>query len=199
MPSKVAPNKPAFRFWFSIYAFTAFILTIAVVVFAWLASESRKEAGEGRTANAHPTRGGQIPEERLQLLSRFEPPAYSAGDPAKEPRAFGTAMTRYANRDYAGAIPGLRAVSSAQPDFWEARFYLGICYLLTNQAAEGIAQLRAVTASPPSSWVEKSRFYAAKALLGQGDRVGAQQQLDVVIALAGSLEPQARALLAQIQ
>jgi hypothetical protein len=199
MPSKVAPNKPAFRLWFSIYAFTAFILTIAVVVFAWLASESRKEAGEGRTANAHPLRGGQIPDERLQLLSRFEPPAYAAGDATKEPRAFGPAMTRYTNRDYAGAIPGLRAVSSAQPDFWEARFYFGICLLLTNYTAEGIQQLRAVTASPPSPWVEKSRFYLAKALLGQGDRAGAQQQLDVVIALAGSLEPQARALLAQIQ
>jgi len=197
MPSKVAPNKPAFRLWFSIYAFTAFILTIAVVVFAWLASESRKEAGEGRTANAHPLRGGQIPDERLQLLSRFEPPAVGAS--AKEPIAFAPAMARYANRDYAGAIPGLRKVVSIQPDFWEARFYFGICLLLTNHTAEGIAQLRAVTASPPSPWVEKARFYLAKALLSQSDRAGAQQQLDVVIALAGSLEPQARALLAQIQ
>lgn len=199
MPSKVAPNRPAFRLWFSIYAFTAFILTIAVVVFAWLASESRKEAGEGRTANAHPARGGQIPEERLQLLSRFEAPAYLASDSAKDPITFGPAMRRYADRNYEGAIPGLRAASSAQPDFWEARFYLGICLLLTNHTTEGIEQLRGMAVSPPSPWVEKARFYLAKALLSQSDRAGAQQQLDVVIALQGSLEPQARALLAQIQ
>ena len=59
--------------------------------------------------------------------------------------------------------------------------------------------MRAVAASPKSPWVEKARFYLAKALLGQRDRIGAQQQLDVVIALQGDLEKQARALLSQIQ
>jgi TolA-binding protein len=196
MPTKAAPNKPAFKFWFSIYGFTAFIMTIAVVVFAWLASESRKEAGEGRTANGPATRTGRIPEERLQLLSRFEPPAASS---PTGPAAFVQAMSHYRDRDYAGAIPGLRSAASAQPKFWEARFYLGICFLLTSQTAQGIDQLRAVAASPKSPWVEKARFYLAKALLGEGDRSGAAQQLDVVIALQGDLERPARALLAQIQ
>src|SRR5271165_1293551 len=189
MPTKAAANKPAFKFWFSIYAFTAFILTIAVVVFAWLASESRKEAGEGRTANGPPVRAGRVPEERLQLLSRFEPPEFSASP--KEPAGFASAMARYQSRDYAAAIPALRSVISAQPGFVEARFYLGICFLLTNRAADGIQQLKTVAASPKSPWVEKARFYLAKALLGEGDRAGAEQQLDIVIALQGDLEKSA--------
>jgi len=196
MHTKAVPNKPAFKFWFSIYGFTAFIMTIAVVVFAWLASESRKEAGEGRTANGPATRTGRVPEERLQLLSRFEPPAASS---ATKPAGFVQAMSHYRDRDYSGAIPGLRTAASGQADFWEAHFYLGICFLFTNQTARGVEQLRAVAASPKSPWVEKARFYLAKALLGQRDRIGAQQQLDVVIALQGDLEKQARALLAQIQ
>jgi len=199
MPKKVVANRPAFRFWFAIYGFTAFILTIAVVVFAWLASESRKEAGEGRTANARPVRGQPIPEERLQLLAGFEAPLYSTGPESITPHEFRQAMDRYSARDYSGAIPGLRALAAANPDFVPARFYLGICLLLTNNRAGGIEQLRAVAAAPPSPYVEQARFYLAKALLGEGDRSGAQQQLDLVIASEGKLETQARALLAQIQ
>jgi predicted Zn-dependent protease len=198
MSKRVVANRPAFRFWFAIYGFTAFILTIAVVVFAWLASESRKQAGEGRTANARPVPGQHIPEERLQLLARFVAPPYIPGRESRMPR-FSRAMQRYSAGDYKDAIPGLRAIASVQPDLVAARFYLGICLLLTNDRAGGIEQLRAVAATPPSSYIEKARFYLAKALLGEGDRSGAQQQLDVVIALQGDLEPQARALLAQIQ
>jgi len=199
MPTKAAANKPAFKFWFSIYGFTAFILTIAVVVFAWLASESRKEAGEGRTANGPPVRSGRIPEERLQLLSHFEPPEFSATASSQEPAGFDSAMARYKAHDYPAAISALQAVTMAQPDFVEARFYLGVCLLLANRTADGIEQLKTVAASPKSPWVEKARFYLAKALLGEGDRTGAEHELDVVIALQGDLEKNARALLSQIR
>lgn len=200
MPAKYASNKPAFKFWFSIYGFTAFILTIAVVVFAWLASESRKEAGEGRTASGPPIRSGRVPEEQLQSLSHFEAPAFSATSWSKAPVQFTRAMARYKDRNYASAIDDLRALTLAQPSFDEARFYLGICLLLTNRTPAAIQELRTVAASKqPSPWVEQARFYLAKALLGEGDRSGAEQQLDVVIALQGELEKPARDLLAQIQ
>ncbi len=197
MSNKVVANKPAFRFWFAIYAFTAFILTIAVVVFAWLASESRKEAGEGRTANGHIPIGQSLPADRLQELARFEAPAYLSAP--KEPAGYTKAMQKYSASDYAGAIAGLRSVAAAQPHFVPARFYLGICLLLTNDRAGGVEQLRAVIAGPASPWTERARFYLAKALLAEGDRHGAQQQLDMVIALQGDLELEARQLLAQTQ
>ena len=195
MSNKVVGNKPAFRFWFSIYAFTAFIMAVAVAVFAWLASESRKEAGEGRTANAPPIAAQSVTPERLQLLAHFDPPPYSPATESSAPRGFAMAMERYSLRDFAGAIPGLRAVA---PDFVPARFYLGICLLLTNNRAGGIEQLRSVAGAPRSPYVERARFYLAKALLANGDRTGAQQQLDNVIATQGEFEPQARVLLAQI-
>src|SRR5215472_8982718 len=98
-------NPPSRRFWFSIYAFTAVIMTIAVTVFAWLASESRKQAGEGRTANAPPPKNRRIPKERYELLARFEAPAYTAVGP--ESRQSQRAIERYSKGDYNGAIPGL--------------------------------------------------------------------------------------------
>ena len=198
MARRVVANKPAFRFWFAIYGFVAFIMTIAVVVFAWLASESRKEAGEGRTASAQPAKSQAISAERLQLLSQFNPPPYSSAG-LREPPGFAKAMARYSAGDYAGAIPGLRAFSSTRPEFVPARFFLGICLLRTNDRKRAIEELHAVAAAPPSPYVEKARFYLAKAYLADADRSAAQQQLDVVIALQGDLEPQARILLAQIQ
>jgi predicted negative regulator of RcsB-dependent stress response len=186
------------RFWFSIYGFTAIIMTIAVGVFAWLASESRKEAGEGRTANAHPRAGQHIPEERYQLLAHFDPPVYSPSA-SGERGAFQQAMGRYATRDYAGAIPGLRAAAAAQSDSSAARFYLGICFLLTNDRSAGIQELRAVIAPAVSTYQEPARFFLAKAYLGQGDPRAARQQLEAVLAMHGELEKQAQALLAQIQ
>jgi predicted Zn-dependent protease len=195
------PNKPAFRFWFSIYAFTAVILTLAVGVFAWLASESRKEAGEGRTANARPAVGRHVSEERYQLLARFDPPAYtpSSKDRQHAPHGFEQAMAFYSKADFAAAIPMLRPVAAAQPDFLPARFYLGICLLLTNERASGIQELRAVISAPASPYLEPARFYLAKALLGAGDRSAARQQLEALVAMHDDLEKQAQVLLSQIQ
>jgi TolA-binding protein len=197
MSNKVVANKPAFRFWFSVYGFTALILTIAVVVFAWLASQSRKEAGEGRTANGHIPIGQSMPADRVQELAHFQPPAYLPTP--KEPAGFTQAMQKYSARDYAGAISGLRSVVSALPDFPPARFYLGVSLLLTNDRDAGIEQLRKLIAGPASPWTERARFYLAKALLAEGDRHGAQQQLDMVIALQGDMEQEARQLLAETQ
>lgn len=194
-------NKPAFRFWFSIYAFTACILCIAVGVFAWLASESRKEAGEGRTANGPPLINRHVSQERYQLLSRFDPPAYSRPAPGQSPAPgqFNDAMRQYSNGDFGAAITDLRRVTTAQPGFIPARFYLGICLLLVNDRASGIQELRAVLAAPPSPYRESADFYLAKAFLGQDDLNAARRELQDLVAMHGEFEKQAQALLAQIQ
>jgi TolA-binding protein len=189
-------NKPAFRFWFGIYGFTAFILAIAVAVFAWLASESRKE-NESGTANIRPTTNQALPEQQIQALARFEPPAYTPAP--NDPRDFAQAMQPYSAGDYASAIPALRAAAAAHPDFVPARFYLGISLLLTKDRPAAIEQLQSVTAARNSPYAEQAHFYLAKAFIAQGNRSAAQQQLDLVIATAGPLESQARALLAQIR
>ena len=190
--------KPATRFWIGIYSFTAIVMLIAVGVFVWVASESRKEAGLGRTANAQPTITGHIAEERYQLLARFVPPAYQPATGADEPPEFEQAMQRYLKGDDAGALAGLRAAAKAHPDSIEVRFYLGICLLLGNDRASGIQELRGVLAAGDTAYLERSRFYLAKALIGVHDIGKAEQQLESVIAMHGEFEKQAQVLLSQI-
>jgi len=190
--------KPATKFWVGIYSFTAFILAVAVGVFAWLASESRKEAGEGRTANARPSITGHIPEERYELLARFVPPVYQAAPGAAEPREFQQAIQLYLKGDDASAIREFRAVVQAHPDSVEARFYLGICLLLTNDRAAGMEQLLGVINAGDASYLERAHFYLAKAQIGQRDIRAASEQLEAVIAMHGPMEREAGTLLAQI-
>ncbi len=191
--------KPATRFWIAIYSFTAFIMAVAVGVFMWLASESRKEAGLGRTANARPSITGHVPEERYELLARFVPPDYQSKSGTAEPPEFQQAIGRYLKGDDAGAIPGLRATVQATPDSVEARFYLGICLLLTNDRAGGLEQLRRVVAAGNTPYLERARYYLAKALIGQRDIPAASQELEAVIVMHGELERAAQVLLSQIQ
>lgn len=173
-------------------------MIVAMSVFAWLAWESHKEGGAGRTANAQPTVTGPIPEERYQLLARFVPPPYRPTSGVARSQEFQQVIARYMKGDDAGAIPGLRAAAEAQQDSVEARFYLGICLLLTDQPAAGIKELRTVVTADKTPYLEGARFYLAKALIGQHDLSGAREQLDAVIAMHGDMEKQAEVLLRQI-
>jgi hypothetical protein len=138
-----------------------------------------------------------IPDERYELLAAFPAPEYVPETPA--PKDFLKAMTRYASQDLAGAMPGLRAVANATPSFIAARFYLGICLLLTGNRISGIQELRAVTEAGDTPYLERARFYLAKGLIAEHDIARAQTQLESLIAQHGDLEKQAAALLAQIR
>ena len=175
------------------------VLGIAVGVFAWLAVQSHREAGLGRTANSSPPPVREIPAERIELLARFEPPVYqptTAG--AKASSEFRAAMDQYQKRDYAEAIPGLRAAAQSQPQSVEARFYLAICLLLAGDRPAGIQELHGVIAAGDTSYLEQARFYLAKALLGDRNITGADVQLRVVVEMHGKLEKEAQVLHAQI-
>ncbi len=190
--------KPEDRFWIYIYGFTAFIMLAAMSVFGWLAWTSRQEPGIGRVAGARAQApASSIPEERYELLATFPAPPYSPESPA--PKDFANAMRSYAKQDFAGAIPELRAAATATPSFIAARFYLGICLLLTGDRISGIEDLRAVTEAGDTAYLERARFYLAKGLIAEHDIPRAQTQLESLIAQHGDLEKQAAALLAQIR
>jgi hypothetical protein len=190
--------KPEDRFWIGIYGFTGLIMLIAMGVFGWLAWTSRQEPGIGRVAGAHAQPpAGPIPDERYELLAAFRAPEYVPESQA--PKGFNDAMKRYANGDFAGAIPRLRAAAAHAPSFIAARFYLGTCLLLTHDRISGIQELTAVTEAGENVYLERARFYLAKGLIAEHDIVRAQAQLDRVIALHGELEKQAAALLVQIR
>ena len=167
-------------------------------VFAWLAIQSRNEAGLGRTANAAPAPMRHIPAERIALLAQFEPPEYYAAANIEGSPEFRAAMEHYRKGDYAGAVSGLHAAVQAQPHSVETRFYLAICLLLTHDRPGGIQFLKDVTASGNTPYLESARFYLAKALLSEGNMAGADLQLRIIIEMHGKLEKQARVLHAQI-
>ncbi len=171
-------------------------MTIAVVVFMWQASESRREAGQGRTANSRPTPTSVIPAERIQLLARFEPPAYESTSTAS--REFRDAMKSYSERDYSAAIPALRAAADLRAESVEPPFYLGICLILKNELPAGTQELQRVIAAGDTPYLERARFYLAKGLLGEGDIPGAEQQLRKVLDMHGGLQKEAGVLLVQI-
>ena len=174
------------------------MLGVAVGVFAWLAVQSHREAGLGRTANAAPPPMRHIPPERLALLAHFEPPEYDAADNTETSPDFRAAMEHYRKRDYTGAVSGLRASAQAEPQSVPARFYLAICLLLTNDRPAGIQLLKDVTAAGNTPYLESARFYLAKALLSEGNLAGADLQLRIIFEMHGKLEKQAQALHAQI-
>jgi hypothetical protein len=190
--------KPEDRFWIGIYGFTAFIMLVAMGVFAWLAWTSRHEPGVGRVAGARVQAPvGNIPDERYELLAAFRAPEYVPESPA--PKDFQNAMRRYANQDFSHAIPELRATANATPNFIAARFYLGICLLLTGDRISGIEELRSVAEAGDTAYLERARFYLAKGLIAEHDISRAQTQLERMIAHHGDLEKQAAVLLAQIR
>jgi hypothetical protein len=195
--------KPEDRFWIGIYGFTGFIMLIAMGVFGWLAWTSRQEPGVGRVAGARvQAPAASIPEERYELLAAFRAPEYVPESRAPKDfqnADFQNAMTRYANQDFARAIPELRAAANATPSLIAARFYLGICLLLTGDRISGIQELRAVIEAGDTPYLEQARFYLAKGLIAEHDISRAQAQLESLIARHGGLEKQATVLLAQIR
>lgn len=142
----------------------------------------------------------EIPPERIELLSRIEPPAYevSAVDSGPGSREFRSAMEEYRKRNYSAAIGGLRAAAPAQPQSVEASFYLAICLLMTNDRPGGIQELQAVIAGGNTPYLEAARFYLAKALLADRNIRGADVQLRVIAEMHGKLEKQAQTLHAEI-
>ena len=190
--------KPENRLWIGIYAFTAFIMLIAVSVFAWLAWSSHEEPGVGHVAAAQPVSpSAAIPDEEYQQMAAFQAPAYSGG--ARSPKAFQNAMRLYSAGDYKAAIPELRRVTAADPGLSAAKFYLGVSLLLNGDHISGIQELRIIVDAGNDPYLARARFYLAKGLLAEHDLPRAQAQLEEVAKQPGDLGTQAAALLAQIK
>jgi TolA-binding protein len=79
------------------------------------------------------------------------------------------------------------------------KFFLGICFLLSGQTDEGIAELKKTIAIGDSAYLGEAHFYLAKGLLRQGDIKGARQELKAAAEPGGSLGEEAARLLTQLQ
>jgi Tfp pilus assembly protein PilF len=75
-------------------------------------------------------------------------------------------MTWYREGNYAAAIPGLAEVVQLDPDRTQAQFYLGVCYLLTQQPSRAVVAFETAIAR---RFNVKRPFHLAKAFLAMGD------------------------------
>lgn len=139
----------------------------------------------------------------LAELAAVQPPVYRPltlrGVPEEATRRFHEAMEHYLKRDYAAAIPGLRAASKLNSKAADINFFLGICYLLTEQTDAAIVQLRRTSALGDSPYLEEAHFYMAKAYVRKADLGAAQTELNRTISLHGGREKEARELLHQLE
>ena len=136
-------------------------------------------------------------------LARVEAPPYSAvvlrGAEDQPQENFRKAMQRYLSGDYANAIPGLRAAAKASPRTASFNFYLGACYLLTDQADLAIDSLRKTISLGDSAYSEPAHFYLAKAYLRKREVSAAEDELQTAIRLGGSRAAEAGDILRELR
>lgn len=137
-------------------------------------------------------------------LARLEPPPYIAttlrGVQSNAGSEFRDAMRSYADHNYPAAGKALQKVLDRHPDSLDARYFLAISKLLSNDAAGSIAGLRMVIeAGGRSPYAEESHYYLAHALLRTGNKAGAKAELKKVAGMHGDYEQKARDVLKSIQ
>ena len=138
----------------------------------------------------------------LEELARVEAPPYLAvflrGERDEAAERFRAAMAHYVEADYPAAILGLEAAAELAPSAANVRFFLAICYLLTDQTEDAIAGLEQTLALGDAAYREESLFYLAKARLRSGNVGAALELLNETIEEHGRLESQARQLVEQL-
>ncbi len=173
------------------------LVAAAVLIAGVVLVERRQHPAESPVALAP-----QAAQNLYAELARFDPPPFSPVRlrTALEPgdAEFHSAMEAYPKHDWAACESSLHAVASKYPQAMAARYYFGICALLAKDTATGAEALRQTIIAGDSPYLEEAHFYLAKALLAEGDAVGARAELNKTVAMAGDLAPQAATLLARI-
>lgn len=163
-------------------------------------SSSPSKASPEVTAQSQPS---SPPAPSFEELARVQPPVYNAvvlrGVEDKAQQTFRDAMQRYAKGDYSNAIPGLRAAVKADPRTARFNFYLGVCYLLTDQTDAAVLSLHKTISLGDPSYSGLAHFYLAKAYLREKDVPAAENELQETIRLRGGMGAEAGVILRQLR
>lgn len=139
----------------------------------------------------------------LTELAQVQPPNYTPailrGAEDEATQRFRAAMRHYVKGDYAAAIPGLRTASKLNPQASDMNFFLGICYLMTDETDAAIERLRRTVALGDSPYLEDTHFYLAKCYLRKNDLPAARNELENTVQLQGEHEGESRGLLKQVE
>jgi len=110
-------------------------------------------------------------------------------------RQFREAMKLYGAGDWRGALPGLRAAASLDPEAPHIGFYLGACALLSGETEEATTHLQRTVDLGDTPFLEESLYYLAKARLREGNATAARDTLGKIIVLNGDRSEEAQSLL----
>jgi tetratricopeptide (TPR) repeat protein len=152
-----------------------------------------------RNTNAAPKNAaGENKEAVLAQLARVDPPPYNPtlvrGAEDQAALRFRRAMSYFLRKDYVAAIPGLQDAARLDANSSKANFYLGACYLLTDQTDSAIKSLQKAASSDAADYAEQAHFYLAKAYLRNNDVRSAQNELELTVKFHGDRENEAKDL-----
>src|SRR5262245_48042410 len=202
---RTQPSRPQHSFWHWAWA-PAAAIAILVVGLGWWMERSKVTPVEPPSLVVRipaPTPVPQVTGPSVEELAQVRPPEYVPvvlrGAEDEAVKRFKASMRDYVKGNYAAPIPGLRAASGLNPQAADISFFLGICYLLTDQTDAAIKQLSRTAALGDSPYLEETHFYLAKCFLRKDDLHAARNELEKTIRLQGDREGEARELLQKME
>ena len=196
------------------WAWTPAFVTVALLLAAgiWRYSAQKQHSSQSQQVSLSPPKASpevSVPTPppapmapSLEELARVEPPPYSEivlrGSEDEGQETFRSAMLNFSKKDYAQAIPGLRAAVKASPQNPSFSFYLGACYLLTGRTDPAIISFRKTISLGNPAYSESAHFYLAKAYLKKKEVSAAREELREAVRLHGNRESEAGEILRQL-
>ncbi|HEY2934299.1 MAG TPA: tetratricopeptide repeat protein [Acidobacteriota bacterium] len=174
-------------------AAAATILLAAIALFRFYHPQMPVPSAPVRNAspNAGAPAGASDQNAKLQQLAMIEeappyvPSSSRGGEGSRALERFKQGMEKYVKGKYADAIPSLEQAARLDPKHLPATFYLGICYLMTDQTDYAVSKLSRLTQSDSNPFGEESHWFLAKAYLRKQDLASAKRELNSVIAAGG--------------
>jgi TolA-binding protein len=158
-------------------------------IYFWIHSTGERELNSSVAGEEAPI----IPEH----LKKISPaPTTGAGhltDPQSD-ALFQAAIKDYDKHSYAGASDGFYKASAIDPSAPAPHFYLGVCYLLTNDVGASITELHLTAMLGGKTYEERAHYYLAQAFWRQHESKRAEQELDTIIVAGGSMKKDAEIL-----
>ena len=183
------------RFALSVLAAAAALLAAVFVSRSVLAPRSVRPIESARVQSR------PAPDPAVAQLARIEPPAYApfrvrSGD--ERAARFDEAMGAYSAGDFERARNLLQGIVKDDSGNLPARFYLGVCLMMRDDAGAAVEQFRDVIAAGSSPFQESARIFLAKALMRTGDVGEARRQLETASRQTGPRAREAADLLQKL-
>lgn len=133
---------------------------------------------------------------RVQEMPPYLPSVIRGADSPGE--SFRLGMERYAAGEYRAAVPLLEEAASENPNHIPSAFYLGMCYLATDQPTKAVVQLQKTLDSDLDAYQEEAHWYLAKAHFQLGNVDQGRRHLEQVAAINGVFASDAQANLEKL-